>query len=300
MLAGCVNSGGVLSVFDPAPYDPTNAPDTRTDVACLADGSKCPAQDYYSFTDLLDARKKMSVLAARYADHRDTMMRGAELLDIPPVGLLATLVVATGNHFASTTILGLSVASVGTVGVKTYIGPSAKAAAYGGASSALQCGAAGADRLLYIQDHERPDLAYEALAIKIAAAPQGTSTTDAATASKNLAAAIATLNGATERLGFLTSSIVRNTTKRVTTGVQDVSALLSQLQALAPAVNAKPASKTPAPAGGVAPVAAAALPAPPNYSQMSLEELTATAIALATEVKDAWADLTGCIVVSPP
>ncbi len=312
LLTGCA-AGKPWGVIDPAPFDPTES------------------QQSYDYTNLADAKEQMTALAAQYAEQRNYMLRGTLLFDVPLLGLAATLAVAAGNHFASTTIAGMSVASVGTLGARTYLGPTGRASAYGAAAMALQCGAAGATRLERIRINEAPTNAYGALVDRLKAAQEafpatqragtaeqattaGAAISDGQKASKDLAGAIASIDGATGRLGFLASSIVRNTTKKVTTGVQDVGALINQLQSLTPSTGgtspgAKPEAKVLPPLppeallqrdGGRLPKGQGKEPpeAGPDYSKYNLEQMTAVAQGISKDVSEAWSDMMTCVVIS--
>lgn len=289
-LPGCSGSptGSPLEVFDPAPYSGAVKSDS---------GTHSPPS--FVFSNLQDAHDTMRELASNYEAHRDNLVRDEYIFDIPLVGLAAELAVATANHVASTTVLGMTTASVGVLGARSYLSPATRASAYGGAALALACGADVADQLLTIESRSDYTLIQKQLfdAISTASTPPYTGDEIAAAhkAMNDLSAAFAILQDAPEKLSGFASSVVRGATLKATTGVQDTGALLSQLQALAPATGGKASAPPKSAERGLVHGKIQASAPPPAQT---LTDLTASAEALAKAITDAWATTTTCAVKS--
>jgi hypothetical protein len=245
LLAGCGNHNGTpFEVLGAAPYDP---------IGDLSAASKDGANgltfdNVFGYKDLPDARQKLLNLAKLYADHRDNMINGTYLFDVPLVGLAATLAVSGFNHFNPGTTLGLGVASAGVLGVRTYVSPSTRAAAYSAAEGALACLAnvavalevapfnatvSGSPGGQLVRDRLLNELLVTAKSSDIPSADQAT----VQKAISDLSSATWSFNSAPFTLSAAALNIVSNTTKRAQTGTQNINDLLKGIQSSAPATS---------------------------------------------------------------
>jgi hypothetical protein len=274
------------SIFDPAPYNP------QFDIAFVAS-----YPNVTQFTTLQNATDNLNILAIAYAEKGGSLTREQLLLDVPLFGLAAATV-ASGIYGGSKDLtLGLGLGFAGFAGTKMYFNPQARAAAYNGAALALSCGASVARQLNWIMT--RPE----------APQPLGTATTlqsllDAASNSKDqnvailvsagqkalndLISAIGIIYGAPARLEAFAAAIIRSTTTKAATGVQNIDAALTAIRAAGPnpstpGVPAKSGVGVPpsAPqAGGV-------------FVPKNLQVYTVLATSITKEITDAWS-LTSC------
>jgi hypothetical protein len=275
LLASALALSGCSSPFEalvPTAYDPVNPHWSNLHVSDL------------NFTSYDTATSKLSTLVEEYAEHHDYASWGTMIFDIPLVGLAATVAVASANHFATTTVLGIGIASAGTLGARAYMGPTVKAQAYAGAERGLLCLAQTSVQLGGVSQPETQDWINQLNAA--AQDPSNASSKDsiAKTAQDLQTAYVALINGP-NTLSVNTLAIVQNTTKRAETGIQDITSLLSGIKAPASSGSTKPGGATPA-------------AAPTAGQKLSLSELMSLVTARNAFINSAISAITTCVASS--
>lgn len=237
-----------------------------------------------NFANYSAATSELFALSQDYARHHDYASWGTMIFDVPLVGLAATVAVASANHFATTTVLGMGVASAGMLGARAYTGPTVKAQAYAGAERGFLCLAQTSEQLGGVPEPETQDWINQLNAY--AQDPSNASTKEAITkiAQDLQTAYIALINGPTT-LSVNTLSIIQNTTKRAETGTQDITSLLSGIKAPPSSGSTKPSGATPA-------------AAPAAIRKLSLPELMSLATARASLINSAISAITTCVAFS--
>ena len=272
------------SIFDPAPYSPQFDSDFV---------QKHP--NIIQFTTLSDARTDLNILAVAYAEEGGSLMREQLGLDVPLFGLAAATV-ASGIYGGSKDLtLGLGLGSAGFAGTKLYFNPQARAAAYYGPALALNCGAFVANELWTIMITEDPSGIATTLQSLLDAASNSKDQNVATLVSagqkalNDLIVAIGIINGAPARLQAFAAAIIRGTTTKAATGVQNIDAAVNAIRAVGP---------NPSAAGTPTKSAGAAVPAAPSAEVVSLPKNLQTYTALATsitkDINDAWNNMTSC------
>jgi hypothetical protein len=280
-LAAC------YSIFDPAPYNPQFDSDFVKD-----------NPNVVRFTDLSSAVSNLNILARTYAEKGASLMREQLSLDVPLFGLAAATV-ASGIYGGSKDLtLGLGLGSAGVAGTKLYFNPQARAAAYNGAALALSCGASVANQLNTIMTtKEDPVGTANTLQSLIDAASNSKDQNLASLVSagqkalNDLITAIGIIYGAPARLEAFAAAIIRGTTTKAATGVQNIDAAVSAIRAAGP--NPSAAGVAPKPGGAAAPRA----PSTVEVSiPRSLQTYTALAISVTKDINDAWNNMTSCTI----
>jgi hypothetical protein len=277
------------SIFDPAPYNP------QFDIEFVG---KYP--NITQFTTLPDATTNLNLLAIAYAEKGGSLMREQLSLDIPLFGLAAATV-ASGIYGGSKDLtLGLGLGSAGFAGTKLYLNPQARAAAYNGAALALSCAASVASQLSTIMTtKEDPVGTANTLQSLIDAASNSNDQNVASLVSagqkalNDLITAIGIIYGAPARLEAFAAAIIRGTTTKAATGVQNIDAAVSAIRAAGP--NSSAAGVAPKPGGVAAPRAPLTVEA---SIPKSLQTYTTLAISVTKDINDAWNNMTSCTIQS--
>jgi hypothetical protein len=268
ILAGCSSP---FEALVPTAYDPVNPNWSNNTIADFV------------FSDYKSATTTLFSLSQGYAKHHDYVAWGTLIFDIPLLGFAATLAVASANHFATTTVLGMGVASAGVLGTRTYMGPATKAQAYAGAQRGFLCLAQISEQLGNVNQTETQSWIDQLN--NYATLPANASTKDTITkvAQDLQTAYIALINGP-NTLSVNTIAIIQNTTKRAETGTQDITSLISGIKAV--------------PSSGPSTTKPPGAPAFFAATNLSLSELMSLATARTNAINNAISAITTCVTSS--
>jgi hypothetical protein len=286
ILCICLGGCGTISIFDPAPYNPTFDSQVRYSL---------------DFDNLSDAAKNLNGLAVAYAQNGDSLTRQQLAFDVPILGLAAATVAAGVYGGSKNLVLGLGLGTAGATGAKLYFNPQARAAAYNGAALGLACGASVATQLNTILTTEKPwDVATDLLtAINAASRSSDKSTATAVTAGQKALSDLMTANGvifsAPARLQGFAASIIRGTTTKAATGVQNIDAALAAIRAASPSATGSGTTTKPVtPQTAVKYLGVPPTPQIPEQLLKNLQTATAVATNVTKDINDAWSNMTSC------